>query len=74
MHTHEVLHRDLGPTQLHPQQNCFMFLCLNCLSLRNLLPKKFHSINKQLISLIADFITYLLKYNLQMSKILPSFC
>ena len=39
-----------------------MFYALNCLSLRNLLPKKFHSINKQLINLIADFIIYLLKY------------
>ena len=60
MNTHKILHKDLGPTQLPPQQNCFF--ALNCLSLRNLPPKKFHSIiNKQLINIIADSIIYLLK-------------
>ena len=35
---------------------------MNCLSLRNLLPKKFYLIlKKQLINIIADFIIYLLK-------------
>ena len=57
MNTHKIRHKDLGVASATK-----LFYALNCLSLRNLLPEKFHSIiNKQLINFIADFIIYLLK-------------